>query len=92
MPTQPTYINHHGCDAVNVWQRFVTVFREDQDLISNYFANQPSSGQRKPFRPIVSNYTGNPQTVITHPRGEAQQYERCASGVAQFLQFQAACL
>ena len=73
------------CHAVTVWQRFVTVYREDRDLITSHFASQASSGQGKPFRPIVSNYTGNPQAVITHPRGEAQQYERCPSGFAQFL-------
>lgn len=65
--------------AVSVWQRFVTMFREDQDMINNHFASQQSSGQGRPFRPIVSNYTGNPQAVITHPKGDAQQYERCCS-------------
>ncbi|KAL3130540.1 hypothetical protein ABBQ38_008351 [Trebouxia sp. C0009 RCD-2024] len=59
---------------MSVWQRFVTVFREDQDLINNHFASQPGSGHGRPFCPIVSNYTGNPQTVITHPKGEAQKY------------------
>ena len=61
--------------AVSLWQRFVTLHREDQDLITSHFSSQP--GQ---FCPIVSNYAGNPQAVITHPKGEAQQYERYKTG------------
>jgi hypothetical protein len=60
-------------DAVTLWQRFVTTFREDQDLLVKEFADR-SKGYN--FRPIVSNYQGNPQAVITHPKGEAQQYAR----------------
>jgi hypothetical protein len=56
-----------------LWQRFVTTFREDQDLLVKEFADK-NKGYN--FRPIVSNYQGNPQAVITHPKGEAQQYAR----------------
>lgn len=56
--------------SMQVWQRFITVHREDQDLLLNEFGKQSSS------RSIVSNYQGNPQTVITHPKGEAERYAR----------------
>lgn len=58
---------------MTLWQRFVTTFREDQDLLVKEFADK-NKGYN--FRPIVSNYQGNPQTVITHPKGEPQQYAR----------------
>ena len=68
----------HAADCINIfavslWQRFVTTFREDQDLLVSEFADA-SKGYG--FRPIVSNYQGNPQAVITHPKGDAQQYAR----------------
>ncbi|KAL0040483.1 hypothetical protein WJX77_008439 [Trebouxia sp. C0004] len=58
---------------LTLWQRFVTTYREDQDLLVKEFAEK-NKGYN--FRPIVSNYQGNPQAVITHPKGEAQQYAR----------------
>ncbi|KAA6420293.1 MAG: structural maintenance of chromosomes 5 [Trebouxia sp. A1-2] len=58
---------------LSLWQRFVTTFREDQDLLVKEFADKTKGYN---FRPIVSNYQGNPQAVITHPKGEAQQYAR----------------
>ena len=63
---------HNNCaDAADpVWQRFVTVHREDQDLLNNEFPRTSA------FRPIVSNYQGNSQAVITHPKGEAERYAR----------------
>ena len=55
--------------AVSLWQRFVTVHEEDQNMLVE-------EGRKWSFRPIVSNYQGNSQAVITHQRGDARQYER----------------
>ena len=57
--------------AVSIWQRFVTIHQEDQDLLVQ-------EAKKWRFRPIISNYQGNTQTVITHPKGDARQFARSA--------------
>ena len=55
--------------TVSIWQRFVTVHQEDQDLLVQ-------EAKKWRFRPIISNYQGNAQAVITHPKGDARQFAR----------------
>lgn len=63
----------YGVD--NLWQRFVTVHQEDQDLLTQ-------EAKKWKFRPIISNYQGNPQAVITHPKGAAKEFTRQARTAA----------
>lgn len=57
----------------DLWSRFVTEFREDQDLLAK------ESQQRFNFRPIITNYAGNTQETIKHRLGESSTFAQWAS-------------
>ncbi|KAL4440548.1 hypothetical protein ABPG75_003549 [Micractinium tetrahymenae] len=65
-----------GQVAATTWNRFVTHFNEDQDLLNAEF-------KALGFQPAISNFTGNPDAPISHPRGEAGSFARY--GISQTL-------
>lgn len=53
--------------AGNMWTRFVTVFREDQDELSR-------EAHKRGIKIITSNYSASPNAPLQHPDGLASQY------------------
>ncbi|KAK9915722.1 hypothetical protein WJX75_003203 [Coccomyxa subellipsoidea] len=51
----------------NMWTRFVTVFREDQDELSR-------EAHKRGIKIITSNYSASPNAPLQHPDGPASQY------------------
>lgn len=64
--------------AGTVWVRFVTVFREDQDLLRD------SARKLGHYQPITTNYGGDPTAAIPHRLGTAAELARC-TGSKHFL-------
>lgn len=53
--------------AGNMWSRFVTVYREDQDALH-------AEAKRQNVKIITSNYSASPSAPLQHPDGPASQY------------------
>ena len=54
--------------ADNMWQRFVTLFHEDQDLLRK-------AAHEKGYRGLFcTNYTGSTTSPLQFPDGTADQY------------------
>lgn len=51
-----------------MWQRFVTVFHEDQDLLRKLARDRDYRGL------FCTNYTGNTSAPLQHPDGRAEDY------------------
>ncbi|GAB4819497.1 hypothetical protein N2152v2_006543 [Parachlorella kessleri] len=62
------FLEQHVAQAI--WSFFVTEHQEDQDLLSHEIKN------RFKFTPNVANYTGNADTPLQYPKGEASQLAR----------------
>ena len=60
--------------AGTVWVRFVTVFREDQDLLRD------SARRLGHYQPITTNFGGDPTAPIPHRLGTAAELARCTGG------------
>ena len=58
--------------AGTVWVRFVTVHREDQDLLRD------EARRMGHYQPITTNYTGDPAAPIQHFAGTATMHGRRA--------------
>lgn len=58
--------------AGTVWVRFVTVHREDQDLLRD------EARRMGHYQPITTNYTGDPAAPIQHRAGSAASHARRA--------------
>ena len=70
---------HTLANTGNLWQRFVTLYKSDQDLL---FHTSKTLGN---YQPIVSMYEGNPNTPLQHRAGEASQYARCNPVASSYI-------